>query len=126
MTLTKGPLHRAYEKGKSAGGLAGSLLRRAALIVRVRDTENDRRTCHMDRRTRTAPKGSLYTRLGSILKVGRLKQRHGQQSTTLASIFYINLCWKVIYVYSYESNFQDKSICMIFTFSNSMIYIPNV
>jgi hypothetical protein len=28
---------------------------------------------------------------------------------------------KVIYVYSYESNFQDKSIDMIFTFSNSTI-----
>jgi 5-methylcytosine-specific restriction endonuclease McrA len=49
----------------------------------------------------------------------RLVQRHGHQSTTLTSLFYKNLYWKVIYVYSYESNFQDKSIYMIFTFSNS-------
>jgi hypothetical protein len=62
----------------------------------------------------------------------RLGQRHGHQSTTLTSLFCKNLYWKVIYVYFYESNFQDKSIYMIFTFSNSttsklfMIYIPNV
>jgi hypothetical protein len=49
----------------------------------------------------------------------RLGQRHGHQNTTLTSLFYKNICWKVIYVYSYESNFQDKSIYMIFTFSNS-------
>jgi hypothetical protein len=48
-----------------------------------------------------------------------LGQRHGHQSTTLTSLFYKNLYWKVIYVYSYESNFQNKSIYMIFTFSNS-------
>jgi hypothetical protein len=44
----------------------------------------------------------------------RLGQRHGHQSTTLTYLFYKNLYWKVIYVYSYESNFQDKSIYMIF------------
>jgi hypothetical protein len=49
----------------------------------------------------------------------RLGHRHGHQSTTLTSLFYTNLYWKVIYVYSYESNFQDKSIYTIFTFSNS-------
>jgi hypothetical protein len=43
-----------------------------------------------------------------------LGQRHDHQSTTLTSLFYKNLYWKVIYVYSYESNFQDKSIYMIF------------
>jgi hypothetical protein len=48
-----------------------------------------------------------------------LGQRHGHQSTTLTSLFYKNIYSKVIYVYSYESNFQDKSIYMIFTFSNS-------
>jgi hypothetical protein len=36
----------------------------------------------------------------------RLWQR---QSTTLTSIFYKNIYCKVIYVYSYESNFQDKN-----------------
>jgi hypothetical protein len=51
--------------------------------------------------------------------VSRLGQRHGYQSTTLTSFFYKNIYWKVIYVYSYESNFQNKSICIIFTFSNS-------
>jgi hypothetical protein len=62
----------------------------------------------------------------------RLGQQHGHQSTALTSLFYQNIYWKVIYVYFYESNFQDKSIYMIFTFSNStayklfMIYIPNV
>jgi hypothetical protein len=50
---------------------------------------------------------------------GRLGLQHGHQSTTLTSLFYKNIYWKVIYVYSYESNFQDKSIYMIFTFSNS-------
>jgi hypothetical protein len=60
----------------------------------------------------------------------RLGQRHGHQSTTLTSLFYKNLYWKVIYVYPNESNFQDKYIYMIFTFSNSttqklfIIYIP--
>jgi hypothetical protein len=49
----------------------------------------------------------------------RLGQRHGHQSITLISLFYKNIYWKVIYIYSYESNFQDKSIYMIFTFSNS-------
>jgi hypothetical protein len=50
--------------------------------------------------------------------------------TTSTSIFYENIYWKVIYVYPYESNFQDKYIYMIFTFSNLMtqrlfmIYIP--
>jgi hypothetical protein len=39
-----------------------------------------------------------------------LGQRHGYQSTTLTSLFYKNIYWKVIYVYSYESNFQEKSI----------------
>jgi hypothetical protein len=39
----------------------------------------------------------------------RLGQWHGHQSTTLTSLFYKNLYWKVIYVYSYKSNFQDKS-----------------
>jgi hypothetical protein len=48
-----------------------------------------------------------------------LGHRHDHQSTTLTSLFYKNIYWKVIYVYSYESNLQDKSICMIFTFSNS-------
>jgi hypothetical protein len=62
----------------------------------------------------------------------RLGQRHGHYSITLTSLFCKNIYWKVIYVYSRESNFQDKSIYMIFTFSNSttlklfMIYIPNV
>jgi hypothetical protein len=36
-----------------------------------------------------------------------LGQQQGHQSTTLTSFFYKNIYWKVIYVYSYESNFQD-------------------
>jgi hypothetical protein len=59
-------------------------------------------------------------------------QRHGLQNTTLTSCFYKNIYWKVIYVYFYESIFQDKSIHIFFTFSNSttwelfMIYISKV
>jgi hypothetical protein len=48
-----------------------------------------------------------------------LGQQDDHQSTTLTSLFCKNLYWKVIHVYSYESNFQDKSIYMTFTFSNS-------
>jgi hypothetical protein len=50
----------------------------------------------------------------------RLGQQDGHQNTTLTSLFYKNIYRKVTYVYSYESNFSDKSIYMIFTFSNSM------
>jgi hypothetical protein len=54
----------------------------------------------------------------------RLQQRHRYQSTTLTSLFYKN-----IYIYSYESNFQDKSIYMIFHIFKLndlfMIYILN-
>jgi hypothetical protein len=50
---------------------------------------------------------------GSIIR-SRLEQRHGHQSTTLTSLLYKNIYWKVIYVYSYENNFQYKSIYMIF------------
>jgi hypothetical protein len=70
---------------------------------------------------------SFRTRKGS-----RFGQWHGLQITTLTSCFYKNIYWKVIYVYSYESIFQDKSIHISFTFSISttwelfMIYIPKV
>ena len=46
-------------------------------------------------------------------------QRHGLQSITLTPCFYKNIYQKVIYVYFYESIFQDKSIYMAFTFPNS-------
>jgi hypothetical protein len=49
----------------------------------------------------------------------RLGQRHGLQNTTLTSYFYKNIYEKVTYVYFYESIFQDKSIHIIFTFTNS-------
>jgi hypothetical protein len=52
---------------------------------------------------------SLWFHIKSLLG-----QQHGHQSTTLTSLFYKNIYWKVIYVYSYESNFKDKSIYMIF------------
>jgi hypothetical protein len=70
---------------------------------------------------------SLRTR-----KESRFGQRHGLQNTTLTFCFYKNIYQKVICVYFYESIFQDKSIHIIFTFSNSttwelfMIYIPKV
>ena len=38
---------------------------------------------------------------------------------TLTLYFYKNIYQKVIYVYFYENIFQDKSIHMVFTFSNS-------
>jgi hypothetical protein len=53
-------------------------------------------------------------------KRSRLKQRHSLQNTTLTSLFYKNIYWKVKYVYFYEKNFQNKSIDMIFTFLNSI------
>jgi hypothetical protein len=53
-------------------------------------------------------------------KRSRLGQRYGLQNITLTSLFY-NFFRKVIYVYFYENDFQDKSIDMIFTFLNSMI-----
>jgi len=62
----------------------------------------------------------------------RLGQRHGLQNTTLTSYFSKNIYQKVIYVYFHKSIFQDKSIHIIFTFSNSttwelfMIYILKV
>jgi hypothetical protein len=56
---------------------------------------------------------SLRTR-----KESRFGQQHGLQNTTLTSCFYKNIYRKVIYVYFYESIFQDKSINIIFTFSN--------
>ena len=69
---------------------------------------------------------SLRTKKGS-----RFGQWYDFQNTTL-TFFYKNIYWKVIYVYFYESIFQDKSIYIIFTFSNSttwelfMIYILKV
>ncbi len=65
-------------------------------------------------------------------KWSRFGQRHGLQNTILTSCFYKYIYWKVIYIYFYESIFQDKSIHIIFTFSNSitrelfMIYIFKV
>jgi hypothetical protein len=48
-----------------------------------------------------------------------LGQQHDLQSITLTSILYKNIYWKVIYVYFYENNFQDKSIDIICIFPNS-------
>ena len=52
----------------------------------------------------------------------RFGQRHGLQSLTLTSYFYINIYPKVIYLYFYEGIFQDKSIHMVFIFWNSKSY----
>jgi hypothetical protein len=54
------------------------------------------------------------------LQVGKrshFRQQYGLQSITLTLFFYKNIYLKVIYVYFYESIFQDKSIHIIFTFS---------
>ena len=48
----------------------------------------------------------------------RFGQRHGLQSLTLTSYFYKNIYRKVIYLYFYESIFQDKFIHMVFVFWN--------
>jgi hypothetical protein len=64
--------------------------------------------------TGVCPKYSLRTRKGS-----RFGQRHGLQSITLTPCFHKNIYQKVIYVYFYESIFQDKSIHIAFTFSYS-------
>ena len=52
---------------------------------------------------------SLHTK-----KECRFEQRHGLQSLTLTSYFYKNIYRKVIYLYFYESIFQNKYIHMIF------------
>jgi len=54
---------------------------------------------------------SLHTQ-----KECRFGQRHGLQNLTLTSYFYKNIDRKVIYLYFYESIFQDKSIHTIFVF----------
>ena len=46
-------------------------------------------------------------------------QQHGLQSITLTTYFYKDIYQKVIYVIFCESIFQDKSIHIVFTFSNS-------
>jgi hypothetical protein len=51
----------------------------------------------------------------SILKNWRLGQRHGLQNTTSTSCYYKQI---VMYVYFYESIFEDKSIHIVFTFTN--------
>ena len=62
----------------------------------------------------------------------RFGQRHGLQNLTLTSYFYKNIYHKMIYLYFYESIFQDKSIHIVFVFWNSttrklfIIYILNV
>ena len=54
---------------------------------------------------------SLYTR-----KENRFEHRHGLQNLILTSYFYKNIYRKVIYLYFYESVFQDKFIHMVFVF----------
>ena len=54
---------------------------------------------------------SLHTR-----KRSRFGQRHGLQRLNLTSYFYKNICRKMIYLYFYESIFQDKYIHMVFVF----------
>ena len=49
-------------------------------------------------------------------KESRFRQRHGLQGLTLTSYFYKNIYRKVIYLYFYESIFQDKSIHMVFLY----------
>ena len=49
-------------------------------------------------------------------KRSRFEQQHVLQSLTLTSYFYKNIYRKVIYLYFYESIFQNKSIHMIFVF----------
>ena len=60
---------------------------------------------------------SLHTQ-----KTWRLGQRHGLQNTILTSYFSKNIYQKVIYVYFHKSIFQDKSIHIIFIFSNSITW----
>ena len=54
---------------------------------------------------------SLHTR-----KECRFGQQYGLQNLTLTSYFYKNIYHKVIYLYIYESIFQNKSIHMVFIF----------
>jgi hypothetical protein len=62
----------------------------------------------------------MYTYSLLFGKRSRLGQRYGLQNTSLTSIFYKNIYWKVIYVYFYENGFQNEYIDMIFTILNSM------
>ena len=83
--------------------------------------------CRTYRIVYRASKYSLHSQ-----KESRFGQRYGLQNTTLTFYFYKNNYQKVIYVYFYENIFQDKSINIIFIFSNLttwelfMIYIPKV
>jgi len=49
----------------------------------------------------------------------RLGQRHGLQTLALTLCFYKNIYQKMAYIYFYESNFQDKSIYIVFKSLNS-------
>jgi hypothetical protein len=71
--------------------------------------------------------GGRVLERGGVVALDRpsrvFRQRHGLQSITLTLVFYKNIYSKVIYVYFYESIFQDKSIHIVFTFPNSKFSI---
>jgi hypothetical protein len=50
----------------------------------------------------------LFTPPLGDIKILSLRTTTGHQSTTLTSLFYKNLYWKVIYVYPYESKFSRQ------------------
>jgi hypothetical protein len=65
-----------------------------------------------------ASKGECCIVLPPFWRNWRLGQRHVLQNTTLTSCYYKNIYRIVVYVYFYESIFEDKSIHIVFTFAN--------
>jgi hypothetical protein len=53
-------------------------------------------------------------------KRSRSGQRHGLQSITLTSLFYKKIFIENLYMYTFKTEFQNKSIDMVFTLLNSM------
>jgi hypothetical protein len=87
------------------------------LVSRAAHTKNDMGVTYKVRFRR-----SLYGCKHSFIyslwfgKRSCLGQRHDLQNTTLTYLLYKYIYWKVIHVYFYENDFQNKSIDTIFTF----------
>ena len=72
--------------------------------------------CRTYRIVYRASKYSLHSQ-----KESRFGQRYGLQRLTLTSYLYKNIYHTVIYLYFYESIFQDKSIHMVIVFETQQL-----
>ena len=82
--------------------------------------ENEQLSEQIDFRQISGPPEQVCSRFVEYFfhsrKEYRFGQRYSLQSLTLTSYFCKNIYRKVIYLYFYESVFQDKSIHMVFVF----------